>query len=108
VAGQEHEMVTRMHAPSVSAIRPMSVMMPVRPCRRYSTEVSFGDPPMGARVWALRGLPPTALEDPAPEGAAEVAPGMVVREEFEYLVPGLAYGLRWSWADGIADSRSAG
>lgn len=103
-AGESYELVSSVRMGSLARMRAMSVMVPVRPCRRYISEVAFGNPPAAGRVWRLNGVPLTVLDDRPTRGDVNVTPAMVVRENFEHLRPGLAYGVRWEWTESLVDS----
>lgn len=92
----------RITLPSLQFIRPYAVLVPLRPCRSFRTEVRFGTPSPASHVWRLDGLPPAAVEDDAPvdDSHEELAAGRdVVVAQFDSLAPGRVYGLRWRWAD---------
>ena len=78
---------------------PMSVMAPRRDCRFFSTTVRLGG--LADQVWVLDGVTPPTVNDEAPTGsridpAVDPQPSV----EFRNLVPGLVYGLRWTWKAG--------
>lgn len=78
---------------------PMSVMAPRRDCRFFSTTVRLDG--MADQVWVLDGVTPPTVNDETPTGSridpsADPQPSV----EFRNLVPGLVYGLRWTWKTG--------
>ena len=78
---------------------PMSVMAPRRDCRFFSTTVRLGG--LADQVWVLDGVTPPTVNDEAPTGsridpAVDPQPSV----EFRNLVPGVVYGLRWTWKAG--------
>lgn len=78
---------------------PMSVMAPRRDCRLFATTVHLGG--MADRVWVLDGVTPPTVNDETPTGSL-IDPAVDPRPsaEFRNLVPGLVYGLRWTWKTG--------
>jgi hypothetical protein len=91
-----------IRAPSRRLVHPMSVMLPERECRTFSTEVNFGTPPVAARVWRLDGVPaPVAeLEDTVGGLPLDPVANPVLRASYRNMVRGRVYGLRWQWAEG--------
>lgn len=90
-------------APSRRLVHPMSVMLPERECRRFSTEVDFGSPSVASRVWRLDGAPaPVAELDESSGELLDPHATPVLRASYDSMVRGRVYGLRWEWADGQA------
>lgn len=75
---------------------PMSVVAPRRDCRLFVTAVHLGG--LADQVWVLDGVTPPTVNDEEPCGPridpqAEPEPTV----QFRNLIPGLVYGLRWTW-----------
>lgn len=98
------EMVTYslfVRAPSRRLVHPMSVMLPERECRTFSTEVNFGNPSVASRVWRLDGVPAPVAELDEPSGEVlDPSTSPVLKAEYTNMVRGRVYGLRWQWAEG--------
>ncbi|HEX8511072.1 MAG TPA: hypothetical protein VF635_16445, partial [Propionibacteriaceae bacterium] len=91
-----------VRAPSRRLVHPMSVILPERECRSFTTEVNFGRPSVAARVWRLDGVPAPAAELEQPTGVLlDPHREPVLRATYYDMVRGRVYGLRWQWADGI-------
>ena len=90
-----------VRAPSRRLVHPMSVMLPERECRRFSTQVDFGNPSVASRVWRLDGAPAPVAELDSTSGELLDPHGTrVLSASFDGMVRGRVYGLRWEWADG--------
>ncbi|MBL8929289.1 MAG: hypothetical protein JNL54_04120 [Kineosporiaceae bacterium] len=90
-----------VRAPSRRLVHPMSVMLPERECRRFSTKVDFGSPSVASRVWRLDGAPAPAAELDSTSGELlDPHQTRVLTASFNGMVRGRVYGLRWEWADG--------
>ena len=78
----------------------MSVMLPERVCRVFSTEVNFGSPSMAKRVWRLDGVSAPTAELDTPSGVIlDPHTNPVLTATYDDMVPGRVYGLRWEWSD---------
>lgn len=97
-----------VRAPSRRLVHPMSVMLPERECRQFSTEVDFGSPSVASRVWRLDGAPaPVAELDDASGELLDPHATRVLRASYDSMVRGRVYGLRWEWAPGQPTDESA-
>ena len=88
---------TAVRLPDRRDAPPMEVMVPARDCHRFSAQVWLGD--LANQVWTLDGVTPPTVQDATPSGAmidSRVEPEPYV--SFENLIPGLVYGLRWTWS----------
>lgn len=91
-----------VRAPSRRLVHPMSVILPERECRSFSTQVNFGQPSVAARVWRFDGVPAPAAELEEPSGELlDPHREPVLTAAYENMVRGRVYGLRWEWAEGI-------
>ncbi len=89
-----------VQAPSRRLMHPMTVMLPERVCRVFSTEVNFGSPSMAKRVWRLDGVPAPVAELGTPSGVLlDPHTGPVIKVSYDDMVQGRVYGLRWEWSD---------
>lgn len=87
-------------APARRLLHPMSVMLPERVCRVFSTEVNFGSPSMAKRVWRLDGVSAPTAELDTPSGVIlDPHTNPVLTATYDDMVPGRVYGLRWEWSD---------
>ena len=68
LAGESATYSFQSQAPSRRLLHPMSVMLPERVCRVFSTEVNFGSPSVATRVWRLDGVPAPVAELDTPSG----------------------------------------
>ena len=80
----------------------MSVMLPERECRVFSTEVNFGQQSVASRnFWRLDGVaaPVAELDDPA---GTPLDPHStpILRAQYDNMIRGRVYGLRWEWRGG--------
>jgi len=86
--------------PSRRLLHPMSVMLPERVCRVFSTEVNFGSPSVANRVWRLDGVSAPTAELDTPSGVIlDPHTNPVLKATYDDMVPGRVYGLRWEWSD---------
>lgn len=94
-----------VRAPSRRLVHPMSVMLPERECRVFSTEIDFGRPSVARRVWRLDGVsaPVAELDDPAGT-LLDPHREPVLRADYQNMVRGRVYGLRWEWEDDPAST----
>ncbi|MFV0457839.1 MAG: hypothetical protein ACK5MT_03575 [Actinomycetales bacterium] len=97
--GELIEYWSAVRLPDRSYAPPMSVMAPRRDCLHFSTTVHLGG--LADQIWVLDGVPPPTVNDVTPSGRRlDVEENPQPTVEFQYLTPGLIYGLRWTWRDG--------
>lgn len=91
-----------VRAPERMLDRPMSVMLPQRECRIFSTEINFGSPSVAKLVWRLDGVPAPVAEIDEPCGPLlDTIRTPVVRVGYRDMNLGRVYGVRWQWADWV-------
>ena len=94
--GELIQYTSSVRLPDRTVVPPMLVMAPRRDCRLFAATVHLAG--LADQVWVLDGVTPPTVTDDEPTGplidpAAEPRPTV----EFHNLVPGLVYGLRWTW-----------
>ncbi|MGW5052757.1 hypothetical protein [Actinokineospora sp. NPDC004072] len=94
--GAAHDIGLVYRLPSAQALRPHLVCVPQHPWELFELRVRFGIGAGVPRVWTLPGADGAETGSPVPvDGAGEV------HARFRKLVPGLAYGARWTGGCGI-------
>ena len=102
--GEQITYSIRLRAPSRRLVHPMSVMLPERECRVFSTKVNFGRPSVASRVWRLDGVPAPVAELDDPAGVPlDPHTEPILGAEYQNMVRGRVYGLRWEWAEPTND-----
>jgi hypothetical protein len=100
LAGESATYSFQSQAPSRRLLHPMSVMLPERVCRVFSTEVNFGSPSVATRVWRLDGVPAPVAELDTPSGVLlDPHTQPVLKASYDDMTLGRVYGLRWEWSD---------
>ena len=96
--GETWELSNTVRVSSPRQVPPYVVLAPARPCAAFRVRVDVGD--SGATDFAkLDGVPLPMVQDPLLSGTPlELRDGTVTYTQTD-LQTGLAYGLRWRWAD---------
>ncbi|MDI5975368.1 hypothetical protein [Amycolatopsis magusensis] len=93
--GQTHEFVVRFKAGA--EMQPHYACVPKQRCDYFDLRVRFPADRLPAAVWRVAGGFQRDLDDPVATGdPVHPDPTGEIRGEFRRLLPGLAYGFRWS------------
>ena len=89
-----------VNVPDARALSPFMVLAPVRPSRKATVTVDFGDPPVAESSWVIDGAVPSDVAARVRSNHT-IDPRLspVVTGEFVAPRQGLAYGVGWSWAN---------
>lgn len=83
-----------------TSLRPYMVTVPRQPCDAFDLHIRFGGSPPPPEVWVLERAFQRDVSDPGYQGRPlEVDSSGEVGLNFRGLMPGLAYGARWSSTD---------
>lgn len=97
--GDIHDYALHFRIPEV---RPHFACVPKHPCDIFDLRIRFDRDRPPPRIWPLRSVFQRDLDDSLP-GAEEISPDDAgeVHLTFRDLTPGLAYGARWQYQNGI-------
>ena len=98
--GSTHRYIQRISVPSVRMLRPLNVILPLRPVNSFTSSIDFPEDQPPRLIRRLDGYVPAILQEELTDTVGHpVPPTVSTSHTFTSLVTGMVYGLWWEPAD---------